>query len=215
MQEMMKDPRWFSALNVIAHFHEDFGTSPNPPKKAEEMWATAIMLTGIQEVEGRQYWMQPVSDAEGSPDVRTIMRTERNDGKAPHYIYQDVEVVTYTAASSAESLPQFLLRTKLSPLKAYDELTQILIWAKVAVQSPPKAEWDAVLKDVKNLAPVMLIGLVHETEPTYSLMQVHPNRHKIIDFNVLEVLKKQKYTGVINLVRGSKDVTTSRPGEDH
>jgi len=214
----MRDRRWYSALNVIAHFHGDLKPQVidgRVLKKAEEMWAAAVMLVGMQEVEGRQYWMQPVSDAEGSPDVRTIRRMERTDGKAPHYTYQDVEVVTYTSASVGENLPEFLLRTKLSPLKAYDALTTILVYAKQAVQSPPRAEWDAVLTSVSNIAPVMLIGRSHETEPIYTLMQVHPDRHPIIEFNLVELLEKQKYTGVIQLSRGVKDSTETREGEDH
>lgn len=216
MQVIMQDKRWYSALNVIAHFYNDFeAVSTKPPKKAEEMWAVAVMLAGLQEVEHRPYWMQPVSDREGSPDVRTIARIERNDDRARDYVYQDVEVVTYTTASSGESLPNFLLRTKLSPGKAYDDLTTILIWAKGAVYSPPAAQWAATLKDMKSQVPVALVGRAHVTEPIYSLAQVHPNPHQVIQFNLPETLKKQGYTGVINLARGTKNVMARREGEEH
>lgn len=216
MQAMMRDKRWYSALNVVAHFYSDFeAVSMRPPKKAEEMWAVAVMLAAIQEVEGKQYWMQPVADSEGSPDVRTITRIERDDDKARNYVYQDVEVVSYTAASSGESLPDFLLRTKLSPGKAYDDLTTILIWAKGAVYSPPAAQWAATLNSVKQRVPVALVGHAHAAEPIYSLAQVHPTPHQVLQFNLPETLKKQGYTGVINLARGTKNVTARREGEEH
>jgi hypothetical protein len=216
MQEMMKDPRWYSALNVVAHFHSDFA-SIKPPKKAEEMWATAVMITGMQEAEDRQYWLQPVSDLEGSPDTRTITRHERDesDERARDYTYQDVEVVTYTAASYGVSLPQFLLNTKLSPKKAYDVLTSVLIWVKDAAKCPPNAEWIAALKDVKLPIPVMLLGRSHATDPIYSLAKIHPEPRPLIEFNLPETLLKRGYTGVLNLRRGTKNVTERRHGEEH
>ena len=216
MQEMMKDPRWYSALNVVAHFHSDF-TSTNPPKKAEELWSVAIMITGMQEVESSRYWLQPVSDNEGSPDVRTITRHERpaDDDRARDYTYQDVEVVTYTAASYGVSLPDFLLQTKLSPKKAYDALTAILIWVKDAARCPPNTEWIAALKDIKLPIPVMLLGRSKATDPVYSLVQIHPAPRPLIEFNLPETLLKKGYTGVLNLRRGTKNITESRKGEEH
>lgn len=211
---MLRDPRWYSALNVIAHYGADFEPK-SAPNKANEMWATAVMLAGIQEVENSQYWMQPVSDREGSPDVRTIKQIPRSDDRAPDYVIQDVEVVTYTSASFAEKLPNFLLRTKLAPNKAYDELTTILIWAKDAVYCPPASEWNATLAGVGSRVPVVLIGQAHTTDPIYSLIQVHPVRRTVVTFNLTDTLLKQGYTGVINLGRGSKNKNVRREGEEH
>ena len=217
-QEMMKDKRWFSALNVVAHFGTDFAPglgTPQTRKKAEEMWAVAVMIAGIQEAVGSEYWMQSVSDTEGSPDVRTTTIVNRPAGRAPDYAMQDVEVVTYTAASSSESLPEFLLRTKLSPKKAYDSLTTILIWAKDSAYCPPRTEWDTVLAGVKSSVTVVLVGQSKENEPVYSLIQVHPDRKNVIEFDLNKTLLKQGYTGVITLSRGVKDVTVARPEEEH
>ena len=214
---MMQDKRWYSALNVVAHYYADFepGLAVKLPKKADEMWATAVMLVGIQEIEKRQYWMQPVSDTEGSPDVRTITSIERDDDRARDYVSQDVEVVTYTRDSSGESLSDFLLRTKLSPEDAYDELTTILVWAKGAVHSPSASEWRTALKDVKQKTPVVLLGRAHPNEPMYSLIQVHPVPKQILQFNLPDTLKAQRYTGVLNLNQGGKNRTERREGEDH
>lgn len=213
----MQDKRWYSVLNVIAHYYADFDPvlGIKPSKKADEMWAVAVMLVGIQEVEKRQYWMQPVSDTEGSPDVRTITRIERDDDRARDYVSQDVEVVTYTAASSEENLSDFLLRTKLSPDDAYDELTTILVWARGAVHSPPMSEWRTALKDVKQKTPVVLVGRAHPHEPIYCLVQVHPAIKQILQFNLADTLKAQRYTGVLNLNRGGKNRSKRREGEDH
>lgn len=214
---MMQDKRWYSALDVIAHYYADFDPvlGVKPSKKADEMWAVAVMLVGIQEVEKRQYWMQPVSDTEGSPDVRTITRIERDDDRARDYVYQDVEVVTYTEASSDENLTDFLLRTKLSPDDAYDELTTILVWAKGAAHSPSASEWQTALKDVKQKTPVVLVGRAHPSEPIHSLIQVHPAPRRILEFSLPDALKAQRYTGVLNLKRGGKNRSIRREGEDH
>jgi hypothetical protein len=218
MQEMMKDPRWYSAMNVIVHANAD--TTPDTaPKKVEEMWAAAIMLTAMQEQQGRQYWLQPVSDSEGSPDVRTITRNERTDGRADDYIFQDLEIVSYTAATAAtgESLPDFVLRTKLGPKKAYDHLTTILVWAKTAPPASTATEWKTVMAKAQTKVPqVMLLGHRHPTDPIYCLLQVYPEPLPLaIDYNVLDLLKKHGHTGVINLMRGTKKKEERREGEEH
>jgi hypothetical protein len=216
MQEMLRDPRWYSALNVVAHANAD--TEPGKvPKKVEEMWAAAVMLVGMQEIQGRQYWLQPVSDSEGAPDVRTITKLERNDGRADDYTFQDLEVVSYTDASRGEPLPTFLLRTKLAPDKAYDHLTTVLIWAKAAPPSSTVSEWKAAMSGVKTQVPqVMLLGRSHPTEPIYSLVEVYPNpRPLIAEYHLVDVLKRQGYTGVINLVRGVQKKEVRREGEEH
>ncbi|HEV7702200.1 MAG TPA: hypothetical protein VGO63_02025 [Candidatus Paceibacterota bacterium] len=215
---MMKDARWYSALNVVAHVQTDIEAG-KVPKKVEEMWAASVMLTGMQEIQGRQYWLQPVSDSEGSPDIRTITRIDRMDDRAPDYVFQDLEIVSYTAssASAGESLPAFLLRTKLAPQKAYDELTTILIWTKVAPPSSTATEWRAALAGINTHVPnVMLLGHAHPTEPLYSLVQVYPDPLPMIaGFNLPNLLKKQGYTGVITLMRGTKKKEVRREGEDH
>ncbi len=212
MQEMMKDPLWYSALNIVAHSHTDFNVLP---KKAEEMWATAVMIVGMQEIENRRYWLQPVSDSEGSPDVRTITRHEREDDRARDYSYQDVEVVTYTSASHGVSLPQFLLDTKLSSKKAYDPLTTILIWVKDGTRCPPGAEWNKTLREVASSTPVLLLGRAHPTEPIYTLIQVRPAFTTLIEFNLPETLLKRGYTGALRLRRGTKDANKYHAGEEH
>jgi hypothetical protein len=216
MNEMMKDPRWYSPLNVIAHYHSDFATT-KPTKKAEEMWAVAVMITGMQEIENNRYWMQPVSDTEGTPDVRTILRHERpaDDDRARDHTYQDVEVVTYTTASYGVSLPDFLLQTKLSPKKAYDVLTTVLVYIKDAAKCPPNVEWTTALKNVKLPIPAILLGRSHPTDPIYTLSQLHPIPRPLIEFHLGETLLKRGYTGVLDLHRGTKNITESREGEDH
>ncbi|MBU2158799.1 hypothetical protein KJ848_01300, partial [Patescibacteria group bacterium] len=117
--------------------------------------------------------------------------------------------------SSLESLPEFLLRTKLSPKKSYDALTTILIWAKNSAYCPDKAEWDSVLAGVTSPVTVVLVGQSKKNQPVYSLIQVHPDRKNVIEFDLSKTLLRQGYTGVVNLSLGTKDVTISHPGEEH
>ncbi len=218
MQEIMRDPRWYSALNVVAHVQTDIEAG-KAPKKVEEMWAASVMLTGLQEIQERQYWLQPVSDLEGSPDVRTITKFDRSGNLSPNYVFQDLEIVSYTKSSvlAGETLPNFLLRTKFAGNKAYDELTTILIWAKVAPPASTAAEWQAILMNVNTRVPqVMLLVRTHPMDPLYSLLEVYPNTLPlIVNFNLPVLLKKQGYTGVINLTRGTKKKEVKREGEDH
>jgi len=113
--EIMTDPQWYSALNVIMHFRADLVPpfiQTKQTRKAEELNAAAIALVGIQQVQQRQYWIQPVSDKENSPDVRTLTCFDTPDDKAPDCAYQDVEVVSYEHSPN-ETLIEFLLHSRI------------------------------------------------------------------------------------------------------
>lgn len=117
---MMIDPYWYPAINVVAHYEADF-INTKPPKKASEMMAVAIAMTWMQELYGKPFLLQGVSDTEGSPDVRTLISDEVKGDRAPWANQQDVEVVTYTKHSSKKTLPEFVATTKLAPYATYDE----------------------------------------------------------------------------------------------
>lgn len=215
----MTDPRWYSAMNVVSHVQTD--TTPGAvPKKVEELWAVSIMLAAVQEIEQKQYWLQPVSDKEGSPDVRTLFVDKVYSGdRSNDYSMQDVEVVTYSAASAArgETLPEFVLRTKLSKDKAYDDVTTILVWVQVAPPPSDAKEWMAVLARAKTKVPsVFVLGQSHPVDPTYHLMQVYPRPFPIaVDYDASDLLVNQGYAGVLDLARGTKKKSRISPAEEH
>lgn len=212
----MTDSRWYSALNAIMHFRADVESTDasKTARKAEELCVAAIALVALQEVEQRQFWIQPVSDKEQSPDVRTITFYDKGDGSAPDGVMQDVEVVSYEFVSG-ESVPGFLLRTKFAKGKAYDEQTTILLHIKEATKYPGAKEWEEVLGGSHHRSPVMLLGRAHPIEPVYTLIQVYPGYKKILEFNLPDLLKKQGYSGVLNLRRGSKKKNVRYDSEKH
>lgn len=216
MKAIMTDSRWYALSNAILHYRSDIslGDTSKIARKTEELCAVATAIVGIQEVEKRQYWIQPVSDAEGSPDARTMTCYEQEEDRAPDCTMQDVEMVTYEH-SSGESLVDFLLRTKLSQGKSYDEKTTILVYAKEAVKCPPAKEWDKALKNLLHRSPVMILGRAHATDPIYILIQVYPSYKKIIEFNLPETMLKQGYAGVLNISRGSKKKNMKYESEKH
>ena len=212
----MTDPRWYSALNAIMHFRVDVdpADTSKTARKAAELCIAATALVALQEVEQRQYWIQPVSDKEESPDVRTITFNDKGEDRAPDGVMQDVEVVSYEHASG-ESVPDFLLRTKFGKGKAYDEHTTILLHVKEAAKCPGAKEWAEALKDSPHHSPVMLLGRADATEPVYTLIQVHPGYKEILEFNLPELMKKQDYSGVLNLSRGSKKKNVRYESDKH
>jgi hypothetical protein len=119
---------WFSPVNVIYHFKKLESEGKIAPSKKHyrkycEAFITAISLVGVIKMLGRKFWMQIVDDSEGSPDVRTGCYEKKIRGN--DFAIVDVEVVTYDI-NSPENLVDFLLRTKLSDTKGYDNLTTIL-----------------------------------------------------------------------------------------
>ena len=198
------------------HFRADIDPkdTSKPARKAAELCIAATALVAFQEVEKKQYWIQPVSDKEETPDVRTITFIDKGDDRSPDGVIQDVEVVSYEH-STGESIPDFLLRTKFAIGKAYDEHTTILIHVKEAAKCPGAKEWMDALKDSPNHSPVIILGRANATEPVYTLIKVHPNYKKILEFNLPELLKKQGYSGVLNLSRGSKKKNVQYESDKH
>ncbi len=217
MREIMGDGRWYSAGNAVIHFRGDItpGDTSKSARKAEELCITGTMLVGIQEVEQKQYWLKAVPDEQHSPDVRSIALIEREDERAPDGQFQDVEVVTYEHSSN-EDLIEFLLRTKLSENKAYDEHTVILLYVKEVATCPPPREWMSRLSGCKHKCPTMLLGNVHPMEPIYTLKQVYPVYKEIITFNLPKTIAKQGYTtGTINLTWNPNKKVVRREDEVH
>lgn len=212
---MMVDKLWYPALNVVAHFQNDF-PSGNVPKKIMEMMAVAVTLAGIQEVEKKPYWMQGVSDKEGSPDVRTMFCEPEDGVKAPWCYQQDVEVVSYTKHSASLSLPQFVASTKLANTSSYDADTIVLVNVEAGAPLRSAQEWVSTLGATGKKNQVLVLGLVNPNTSLYRLAFVYPEAEAAIDFNPFELLLKQGYTTVRNWSRGVKArVPINKPGEKH
>lgn len=189
MKTMMVDKTWYPPINVVAHFEADFADI-KAPKKAQEMMAVAIAMTGMQKLHGKQYLVQGVSDSEQSPDVRTMCCDPSEKGAAPQCYQQDVEVVTYTTHSTSTPLDSFVADTKLSRKSAYDDRTTILVNIEAGVRMPPPKQWSLTLTPTGKRNPVIVLGRISSNAPNFRLAFVHPIFEGGIDYNASALLKE-------------------------
>ena len=202
-QLWLKNKIWFSPINVIYHFKKferegKISSRDKFYKKACEAFIAAVSLIGVIKMTGREFWMQVVDDKEGSPDIRTgcyDKKTRDND-----FGTQDVEVVTYDG-NSLESLVDFLLRTKLSDKKAYDELTTILCHINKMISLPAVEELNRQLlvKNPKIKSPVIIIGKIDPLKEIYSMAQIYPTIDLIATFDLFVECNMRKYNSVLVL----------------
>lgn len=217
---ILKDPIWFAPLNVIHHFAELRNRLPTEKhktknfRKAEEMNAVAIMLTGLQLLQKRKYWMQLVGDNEGSPDVRTGTFVPPTKTAADDFSLQDVEVVTY-GKYSPESFLNFLKGTKLSTKKSYDSQTMILCVVQRDVLIPPFEKCKSAIQQMSVNCPVMIVGQTSKDEDKYKIAQIYPEIELELEFVLGKTLKENAHTGVLNLQWGTKPKSEYRPEEKH
>lgn len=212
---------WFSPVNVIYHFKKLETEGKIIPgqkhyKKCREAFIVAISLVGVIKMLGREFWMQIVDDSEGSPDVRTGCYDKKihdND-----FAIVDVEVVTYDANSS-ENLIDFLLRTKLSDGKGYDDLTTILchIDKITSIPSADELNKQIIAKNPKIKPRVVVIGKTDPVKEIYRMVQIYPDVDLDITFDLMAECHARKYNGVLVLKRGVNKPTEFKysPDEKH
>lgn len=216
------DEFWYSPVNVIYHFTRLDSELPEQDKqskvfrKAEEAFATAIMLMGIRKIQNIEYWLQIVKDSEGSPDIRSICFPS-GENKLNMFKFQDVEVAIMEQHSKQESVVDFLKRTKLSRGKAYSDKTTILCKIELTTKLQPYKTILEELKEVKSKSPVILLGKVSPDKPVYRICQVHPCIDLLTTFNIKEEGFNKSHRGVLSLRRGSakKLEFEMRPNEKH
>lgn len=209
---------WFSPLNVIHHFKKLEAEGKIAPdkkfyRKTCEAFVTAISLIGIIKMLDREFWMQIVDDKEGSPDIRTGCYDKKirdND-----FSIQDVEVVTYDG-NSPESLVDFLLRTKLSNDKAYDEMTTVLCHIHKVTQIPSMQELNRQLltKNPKIKSPVVILGKADPEKEIYRMAQIYPTVDLDTTFDLMVECKARKYNGVLVLNRSAKGAIETKYNPD-
>jgi hypothetical protein len=209
---------WFSPVNVIYHFKKleiegKIAPGQKHYKKCCEAFIAAISLVGIIKMLEREFWMQIVDDSEGSPDVRTGCYDKKirdND-----FAIVDVEVVTYDANSS-ESLVDFLLRTKLSASKGYDNLTTILCHINKITSIPSAEELNKqiIARNPKIKPHVVIIGKTDPVKEIYRMVQIYPDVDLDITFDLMAECHARKYNGVLVLNKGANKVPEFKSNQD-
>ncbi len=216
----LKDPIWYPPQHVVYHYGMHLDPLPEDQKhtkafrKADELLVATIALLGIQFDAKEFYWIQPVSDSEDSPDVRTGRFLPQGECIVPNFEIQDVEVVSFLP-QPGEDIASFLSRTKLSKAKAYDDKTVILCHIQKGIRISSLPAITEALRGTGAVCPVIVLGRAHPTRKDYFLFQVHPQFKLVIDYNVDNILKVQPHRSVLHLRRGSKPSNESRPEEKH
>jgi hypothetical protein len=184
-------------------------------RKAEELYIASIVAKGMEDLTKQKSWIQPVSDEEQSPDVRAIVQLETTDDKANNYAQIDLEVVNYEHSSN-ENLIQFLLRTKFSGTKSYDEKTTIILRVKEKTLLPSEEKWASLLKNSRCKSPVVILGRTDPIKPEYTITQVYPEYNELTNINLLDIVKNATDNiGTINFKRGTKKIETLSRDELH
>jgi hypothetical protein len=206
---LLTDKVFFNPVNVIYEFKrlESIGIiNPNIKayKRIQEGYISAISLVGLVETLKTGFWLQIVDDKEGSPDVRTICRLPK--GADNEFSIQDVEIVNFES-HSGDDIVDFLLKTKLSDKKGYDDLTNILCFIDKFVDLPPATELHKTLisKGLNKKSPVMLLGKIYKDQEKYRLLNIYLDLTFDITFDLEEGCEKIKYPGALKLGnRGKK-----------
>ena len=160
-----------SAVKMYQLYSEEVVTTKNEFKKVQEAVAAAFALLGMYQDQRVHYFMQCSRDR--SPDILTLTLAEIPVAPYVEGRYQTVEVVTYEAHSD-ESIFEFLVKTKLSPKKAYDDKTIILCHVSKAMQIPDERDLHNMLKTVSPKPQIVILGKLKNAETKYTLMQVWP-----------------------------------------
>lgn len=220
MNNFLSDPIWFPPINVVHHFKRleregKLVRGVAPYKKAHEAYAAAISLLGYMKGSQKEAWLQMVDDKEQSPDVRTgyyEKKAHDND-----FSYQDIEVVSFEEHSTGSVL-DFLLATKLSGKKAYDDKTTILCHVQKPTYLPP---WRSITRSLKELQlktkpNVIILGRIHPVQEKYVVARVYPEADFAIEFDLAEECKKGS-RGTLALTRSAKGLLQfdRHPTEKH
>lgn len=204
---------WFNPVNIISEFKRLEKEGKLTPaakdyKKIKEAYISAVSLVGLHALLKINFWLQIVDDKEGSPDVKTINFDPK--GSSNDFNIEDVEIVTFGKYSS-DDIVEFLIRTKLSDKKGYDNLTTVLCFVDKFVVLPTVTELNKILLD-KNLNkdfPVLLLGKVYQDKEIYRLVQIYPLTTLDTTFDLFEESRKITYAGRLQL--GNKGKKREKP----
>lgn len=207
---------WFPPQNILYHYDrylkEDLDFLKRKDiKPIQEARYVSIMVVGMMENAGEDFWVQLVNPDEESPDARTL-KVKDILPKYNNYEMQDIEVVTYNKHSTSVDLGNFIFESKLGKDKSYDNLTTILCCLETDIHVESWLKINKQLAKSHINSPVYILGRLSKTEHIYSLIKVHPNLEGPYEYNVMEILNKRGKRKVLDLARynrkgyASKDI---------
>jgi hypothetical protein len=207
---------WYSPRKILLRAAQEetklgaaFKKSPKY-KAVIEARAVALMLLGIEKIQGREYWLQIVDPVEQSPDIRTATHMIETDNRLA---YQDVEVVTLES-HSPEDIDDFLKRTKLSSEKSYQEDTIILCYIDKNMATKPWSEINKALAALGRKYDIYVLGRTDAVEQNYQLVRVYPSIDHMINYDAMEEAKKSA-RDTMRFERGTVKKASRDENENH
>jgi len=202
-QDRFYSPRL--VLNFFARLRKIYGlVNIYEPefRRAREMLSAAISLLGAYELNSfNQSWLQS-NNQTSSPDVIAIQLMEAPNKYVTALISQ-IEVVDMEEHFKGEDIFEFLMKTKLSPKKAYDEHIIIVVHL-VKNMKFNILEIAEKLKEVKPKSTIYFIGKVGAgASDKFMICSPYPRVTKIINFGLIETMKKYQIKENVKFSKGS------------
>ena len=201
--DVQKDP-WYSPKTVVEKFQAlgaEYGENILKPefKKAEEMFIASVTLLGIYENNQEENWLQ-INQQSASPDIMAAKQTVRS-GELIRLEIMQMEITIMEEHFPNNDLVEFLLKTKLSPKKAYSETMLIVC----LVNRDIEIKVEEISEKLKSIAPKTAIFIVgRQGDPKhFVLFSPYPTLTKEISFDVIETAKKMKLTDKTRFKRGT------------
>ncbi len=182
-------------------------------RRAEEMYQTAIYLTGCYLLDRSNIYFMRSYEGE-TPDVLAVKKGEQNLEKNL-WLKTNIEVVTLRNFDPRTDIMTFLTETKLSKKKAYSKDDTILLnLMKVMTVNLTK-----LVEEIQAYKPafnIFALGKFKEQElGDFFVMRLYPEPKVPLQFNFRQTLKILPTEGKLNLQYGlSTDMVKTHESSD-
>ncbi|MCX6731313.1 MAG: hypothetical protein NTZ55_05705 [Candidatus Roizmanbacteria bacterium] len=208
---------WYSPKLIIILFNKLFrkyGSNiyKSQFKRALEMFNAAIALLGVYELdEGNKYWLQS-NNQTSSPDVMAVQEAEIPGEKVTLMISQ-MEMVEFQQNYPNNNIIDFLKHTKLSPHKAYDDKTLIVVMINRKVQLN-RAIIATELQKLKPRSTIYILGKILEKPASwFMIFSPYPRPTTVVQFDFSKTAQKYSIPDNIRLFKGANDKIVYVKGE--
>lgn len=204
-----QDP-WFSPKLIIVLFNKlwktygDNITKMSQFKRAVEMYYAAVTLLGAYELdETNKFWLQS-NNQTTSPDVFATQLSEV-PGKKVTILVSQMELTEFEDNFPTNDLIDFLKNTKLSPRKAYDNNTLIV----VTINRIVSLDIEAIYQDLQKLRPNSTIYFIGKTidndDENFVIFSLYPRKTKLVRFNISKTANKYAIPNHLRLYLGTDE----------
>ncbi len=197
---------WFSphviikGVNALGQVYGQHLTDKGEFQKPREMFDGAVALVGAYLLHpSNQFFMQP-NFQNIAPDVMAVKLAEQKEGPITLEVSQ-MEIVTMNEHAETKNVAEFLLETKLSSKKSYEDSTIIVCSVNLNIELNSRK----IAEELKKFNPkhtVYILGKVEGGEDIWTIFSPWPRLTKLITFSLSETLKSYHLPDSLSLHRG-------------